>query len=205
MSMIERTVADFTEVLASNAPVPGGGGASAVVGAVGLACSTMVGSLTIGNKNYADVEDEVKELVEKSEKLRLELLELVDEDAVSFEPLSRAYGIPKDDPDRDKIMEDALKVATDTPLKIMRKACEAIDYAKRMSEIGTAIALSDAGVAAASLRGALNSASLNVYINVKSMKDKEHAQAVEAEANEMIEKYTALCDEIFEDVKKRVS
>ena len=108
MSFLDLSVKDFTEVLASKAAVPGGGGASALVGAIGVALGNMVGNLTVGKKKYADVEEEVYALMDECQALREELLKLIDGDAEVFEPLSKAYGIPKDDPNRAEIMEIAL-------------------------------------------------------------------------------------------------
>ena len=87
---------EFVEVLASKAPVPGGGGASALVGAIGTALGNMVGSLTVGKKKYADVEEEMWELKKKADELQKELLHLIERDAEVFEPLSKAYGMPRE-------------------------------------------------------------------------------------------------------------
>ena len=91
--MTEMPLDEFLKQLASSAPVPGGGGASALVGALAISLGNMVGSLTTGKKKYADVEDDIQELNAKSEKLRLELLSLMAKDAEVFEPLSKAYEI----------------------------------------------------------------------------------------------------------------
>ncbi|MGN0732903.1 MAG: cyclodeaminase/cyclohydrolase family protein, partial [Emergencia sp.] len=112
----EKTVKEFTEVLASKEPVPGGGSASALIGAVGVSLGDMVGELTVGKKKYADVEDEIKILMERAQQVRRDFLELVDADAKAFAPLAKAYGIPKDDPERDEIMEAALRVGCSAPM-----------------------------------------------------------------------------------------
>ena len=111
MDFTQKSCREFVEVLASNAPVPGGGGAAALVGAIGTALGNMVGSLTVGKKKYADVEAEIIALKAKCDGLQTELLDQVPADAVGFEPLAKAYGIPKADPNRDKILEDARKDA----------------------------------------------------------------------------------------------
>jgi len=118
---------EFVEVLASSAPVPGGGGAAALVGAIGTALGNMVGSLTVGKKKYAAVEEEIIALKAKCDALQTELLDQVPADAVGFEPLAKAYGIPKDDPNRDRILEEATIVACKVPMHIMELCCEAID------------------------------------------------------------------------------
>ena len=95
MELTKTSVEDFTSLLASKTSVPGGGGASALVAAIGIALGDMVGEFTIGKKKYADVEPEIKQLMEKAQSIRLNLLECIDADAKAFEPLSKAYGIPR--------------------------------------------------------------------------------------------------------------
>ena len=204
MSFINNTCKEFVDVLASKASVPGGGGASALVGAVGMALGTMVGNLTVGKKKYADVEADMYAAMEKAEELQNELLLLVDGDAGAFEPLSKAYSIPKDDPTREKVMEDALRIATSAPMDIMRACARVIDIIEVFAEKGSALAISDAGVGAAFARAAIVGASFNVYINTASMTDKEYAGKVNAEADallkEYVEKAGAIVDKVYEKV-----
>ncbi|MDR0838939.1 MAG: cyclodeaminase/cyclohydrolase family protein [Oscillospiraceae bacterium] len=200
MSFINLPLTEFTEILASKAAVPGGGGASALVGAIGTALGNMVGSLTVGKKKYADVEADILALQAKATALQKELLYLVDQDAVVFEPLSRAYGIPKDDPTREAVMEDALKLACSVPMDIMRACAGAIDVIEEFAAKGSALALSDAGVGAAFTGAALKGASLNVFINTKSMADRDYASALEKEADALLAKYTAKSDAIYASV-----
>ena len=204
MSLTNLNSKEFIEILASKEAVPGGGGASALAGAIGTALGNMVGSLTVGKKKYADVEEDIIALKAKSDKLQAEFLRLVDEDAVAFEPLAKAYGIPKDDPGRGKVMEEALRIATAAPMDIMRACAEAIDVVEEFAEKGTAIAISDAGVGAAMLRAAIIGASFNVFINTKSMSDREYAEKANAEANELLEKYVAKAGEIVTKVYAKV-
>lgn len=192
---------NFVEVLASNAPTPGGGGAAALVGAVGTALGNMVGSLTVGKKKYAAVEAEIVELKAKCDALQTDLLDLVKKDADGFEPLAKAYGIPKDDPNRETILEKATLDACAVPMEIMEKCCQALDYIQIFAEKGSRLAVSDAGCGAVCCKAALQSASLNVFINTKSMKDRAAAEDLNRRANEMLEKYCALADEIFAAVR----
>lgn len=200
----EKSVNEFVDILSSKAPVPGGGGASACIGAVGTALGCMVGSLTVGKKKYADVEEEIKELMEDARRLQKELLELVEKDAEVFEPLSKAYGLPKnteeEKAEKERVMAAALKDATEVPLEIMRKCCRGIELCGAFAEKGSKLVLSDAGVGAAACRAALNGASLNVFINTKSIKDREYADRVNQEAEEMLEKYTKKADAVFQSV-----
>jgi len=198
----QNTCREFVEVLASNAPVPGGGGAAALVGAIGTALGNMVGSLTVGKKKYAAVEGEIIALKQKCDGLQKDLLDQVPADAEGFEPLAKAYGIPKDDPNRDKVLEEATIVACAVPMKIMELCCEAIDAIAVFAAKGSRLAVSDAGCGAVCCKAALQSASLNVFINTKSLKNREVAEQMNAKAIGMLDKYCALADEIFEGVRK---
>ena len=204
MSFIEIDATEFVKVLASSDPVPGGGGASALVGAIGMALGNMVGSLTVGKKKYADVEADIISLKERSDKLQAEFLRLVDEDAVAFTPLSKAYSIPRDDPTREKVMEEALRIATSVPMDIMRSCAESIEVIAEFAEKGSTLAISDAGVGAAFARAAIVGASFNVFINTKSMVDREYAEKINDEANGLLEKYVSKAGEIVDKVYEKV-
>ena len=201
MDMTLETSRKFVEVLASDAPAPGGGGAAALVGAIGTALGNMVGSLTVGKKKYADVQDEIIALKAKCDALQTELLNQVEMDEVNFLPLAKAYGIPKDDPNRDQIMEDATIIACSTPIKIMELCCQAIDYIKVFADKGSRLAVSDAGCGAVVCKAALQAASLNVFINTKTLKNRDVAEDMNRHANVMLNKYGQLADEIFMTVK----
>ena len=200
MKMIEKTVTAFTEELASPAPVPGGGGASALAGAIGISLGDMVGELTTGKKKYADVEEDIQSLMRRAQALRVRLLEYVDGDAEAFAPLAKAYGIPKDDPGRDAVMESALQVACSVPMDILRACAEAIDIIDEFAAKGSRLAISDAGCGAILCKSAMQAASLNIYINTRSMKDRACAQALEAEADALLSKYTKRADDIYNAV-----
>ena len=201
MDFAQASCTEFVTVLASNAPVPGGGGASALVAAIGTALGNMVGSLTVGKKKYADVEEEIIALKAKCDKLQADLLAQIELDAKGFEPLSKAYGIPKDNPDRDRILEDATVVACQVPVKIMELCCEALDAIAVFAAKGSRLAVSDAGCGAVCVKAALQAASLNVFINTKTLKNRELAEEMNKKCLGMLDKYCALADEIFESVK----
>ena len=202
---MEKNVDSFLAALASKAPTPGGGGAAALCAAAGIALGNMVGNLTLGKKKYAEVEEDIKALNAKAEKLRADFLALIDADAAAFEPLSRAYGIPKDDPARAEIMEAALTRAAGPPLEIMRRCAKAIGLVREYAAKGSALAVSDAGCAAALLRAAMEAAALNVRINTKSMAGREAAGRMNAEADALLGKYGALAEEIYNNVSGRLS
>ena len=201
MDMTMETCRKFVEVLASDAPAPGGGGAAALVGAIGTALGNMVGSLTVGKKKYAGVEAEIIELKAKCDALQTELLDQVLADDEGFVPLAKAYGIPKDDPNRDTILEEATITACAVPMHIMELSCQAIEYIKVFAEKGSRLAVSDAGCGAVCCKAALQAASLNVFINTKSLKNREVAEEMNAKANRMLAQYCAMADEIFNTVK----
>lgn len=208
MSFLDKDIIAFTDVLASKASVPGGGGASALVGAVGTALGSMVGALTVGKKKYAAVEADIIELMKKAEVVRGELLKQIDEDARVFEPLSKAYGLPKETEEQKaekaRIMEACLREACSVPMEIMVKCCEAIELQKEFAAKGSSLAISDAGVCVAFCKAALQGASLNVFINTKSMTDKAYAAELNKKAFEMLDKYVPMADEIYTSVFDRL-
>ena len=209
MSMLDKSCKDFVEVLASKAAVPGGGGAAAMGGAIGMALSNMVGNLTVGKKKYADVEGEVKDLLAKGDTIIVELEGLVDKDAEVFEPLSKAYGLPKNTPEEAKYkaetMENCCKVACSVPMEIMRKAYEGIKIHNRMGQIGTMIAISDVGCGVVFLKAALIAGRLNVIINLNAIKDSGFVAQTRAEMDGLLEKGTHLADETLDLVVSKLT
>ncbi len=201
MDFAQESCTKFVEVLASNAPVPGGGGASALVGAIGTALGNMVGSLTVGKKKYAAVETEIIALKGKCDSLQTELLAQIAADAKGFEPLAKAYGIPKDDPNRAAVLEDATITACQVPVRIMELCCEALDAIAVFAEKGSRLAVSDAGCGAVCCKAALQAASLNVFINTKTLQNRTLAEEMNRKCLGMLDKYCALADQIFETVK----
>ncbi len=201
MDMTLENCRKFVEVLASSEPAPGGGGAAALVGAIGTALGNMVGSLTVGKKKYAEVEEEIIALKARCDALQKELLDQVEADDLGFVPLAKAYGIPKDDPNRDAILEDATITACAVPMHIMELCCEAIDCIAVFAAKGSRLAVSDAGCGAVCCKAALQAASLNVFINTKSLKNRDVAEEMNRKANLMLSKYCQLADEIFKEVK----
>lgn len=204
MKFIEKSCNQFVTELASSAPVPGGGGASALVGAHGIALGMKVGNLAIGKPSYADVQKELLRLLEEAETVKEELLALVDKDAVMFEPLAKAYAIPKDDPSRAQVMEDALRSACVVPMEIMRLCARGIELCDEFALKGSRLALSDAGVGAACCKAALQGASLNIFINAKYMDNRAFAKKLEAETDAMLEKYCDKANEIFNSVSDKL-
>ncbi|OPL11124.1 MAG: sugar ABC transporter substrate-binding protein [Firmicutes bacterium ML8_F2] len=209
MSMADKSCSYFFDVLASKAPVPGGGGAAAMGGAIGMALSNMVGNLTVGKKKYADVEDEVKNLLAKGSKIIDELKTLVDRDAEVFEPLSKAYGLPKDTPEqaahKAEVMEKCSIEACSVPMDIMRKAYAGIKVHQRMGQIGTKLAISDVGCGVTFLKAALISGRLNVLINLGAIKDQKFIDSTREEMNKLLEEGCRIADETLALVTEKLS
>lgn len=202
MNSKETSTGIFLQALASEEPTPGGGGASAICGALGAALASMVGNLTTGKKKYAQYEQDIRTILEKAEDLRERLMVCVDEDAACFEPLSRAYGIPKDDPFRDDVMEKALNNACTAPMNILRLAAETLELHDELLIKGSRIMLSDVGVGALCCQTALKGAALNVLTNTKLMKNRRRAEELNGEVNALLKKYAPMADKIYEEVFK---
>ena len=203
--MKEWTIEQFVAELASKAPVPGGGGAAALGGAVGSALGSMVGNLTVGKKKYADVEERVLQVLSEADRLQQELLYLMEEDSRAFEPLSRAYGMPKateaERAAKEQVMEVALRDASRVPLQIMETAGQMLDLLEELAQIGSRLAVSDVGVGVQFCRSAVLGASMNIFINTKMMKDRKLAEQLNEKAEQLIAEKSVQADHIFEEVK----
>lgn len=206
--MAEMKMNDFLEVLSSSEPVPGGGGASGYAAAIGMALGSMVANLTTGKKKYARYQEEIEEIIGHASQVTKELTDFMDKDAEAFEPLSKAYGLPKNTEEeaarRAEIMENALVVASRAPLELMEKILEALEIISRLAEIGSRLAISDAGVGAQMCKAALNGASLNVFINTKLMKNRSVAEEMNAKADALLDKGNKLADEAYAKVVEEI-
>lgn len=206
--ILEARTTDFIEQLSSAAPTPGGGGASAAVGAFAAALGLMVANLTVGKKKYADVEEEIIRVRERLEELRNQLIMQVDEDAKAFEPLAEAYRLPRQTEEEQnkkaRIMEHALCVASNVPLEIMETILEAMKQIQILGEKGSRLAVSDAGAGILFAEAALESASFNVFINTKMMQNRECADELNGRACAMIEEGKAVRKTVYEKVLKDI-
>lgn len=204
MRLVDMTVGEFVAKLASAAPTPGGGGTAALCGALGTALGAMVGFLTVGKAKYAAVEPEIKELIEKSERIRARLVELVDGDAEAFAPLAAAYALPKDMPGRNETMEKCLREAAAVPMEILELSGEAAELMRGFADMGSTLAISDAGCAAALCRSAMCAAALNVRVNTKLMRDREYADKLNSRVDALLNDKRHVAEEIYEDVYRRL-
>jgi formiminotetrahydrofolate cyclodeaminase len=208
MAFRDQTIDAFIRELSSKAPVPGGGGASALVGALSASLTHMVGALTVGKPKYAAVEAEMNELLKETEALANRFLKLMDEDAEAFEPLAQAYRLPKEtEAERASKaiqMEAALKSAVQPPLEIMETCAKSLPLIALCAEKGSVVAVSDAGVAASLCRAALEGASLNVFINTQGMLDRGYAESLNRRAKELLAQAGAEAESLFRSVSAKL-
>ena len=203
--MLNISCNDFIDELSSKAPVPGGGGASAYIGALGMALGSMVGNLTLGKKKYADVQDDILTLLDKSGEIIDSLKLLVKKDADVFYPLSQAYGMPQNTEEEKNVKEMELQRvlydATMVPLEIARQCLKAIELQAEYANKGTRIAISDVGVGVIFCKAALQGAKLNVLINTRIMKNKDLKDTIEKELLEIETVGSAKAEKIFQQVE----
>jgi formiminotetrahydrofolate cyclodeaminase len=206
--IIEQPVTQFLDELASSAATPGGGSGAAIMGALGAALVSMVCNLTIGKKNYAEVEPEMRSVLHDAEALRQRLADMVAEDIAAFNGLMAAYGLPKltdeDKATRGAAIQHALRAATEAPLACARACAEVIKLSMRAAEVGNRNVISDAGVGALAAQAALRSAALNVDINVPSLQDQAFAQACRDEMDALLASAVPLSEQAIALVKSKL-
>ena len=204
----DRRVGEWVDALASKAPVPGGGGASALGGALGAALGQMVVHLTIGKKRYADVEEEMEKNLTELNRLGEEFLRLADRDGEVFAPLAEAYSMPSETreqrEEKERVMEERLLAASLVPLEMMEKALLVINILESLGEKGSRMAISGVGVAAQFAKAALTGAAMNVYINTKAMKNREKAEELNRKAEWLIEDGKQRGDAVYEKVLEQL-
>ena len=194
----------FLDALASGAPTPGGGGAAALAGALSAALASMVANLTTGKKRYAAYQAEIDDILTRTADLRAALYGFIARDAAAFEPLSRAYGIPKDAPGRAETLEAALHAAAEVPLALLETLCGLPPMLDRLTVIGSKLAVSDVGCSAALCRSAAECAALNVYINTRLMKNADFAAALNARTAAACQAILPACETVYAAVASRV-
>lgn len=209
MKIAQKSCEEFVEVLSSKSPVPGGGGAAALVGAIGMALGSMVCNLTIGKKKFAEHEETLKYILKRAGELEKELLAMIDQDAENFLPLSKAYGLPTTTDEEKEIkaktMEMSLKLASDVPIRIVRVCYEAIKLHEKLVDKSSRLAISDIGVGVQCLRAAILSGKLNVLININDIKDEEFVNKMSIEMNILVSDGVRICDEVYQQVEKILS
>lgn len=192
--MMDKTCRDFAEALAAREPVPGGGSASAYVGALGASLCSMVARYGACNPRFAEVEDDLRHAVAASGRIGFELLELVEEDVRAYGLVSAAYGMERDNPHRSEVIQDALHEAALPPYRIMVACSRALALLEEMADKSSRQLLSDVACGAVFCRAALQSASLTLFANTTSMKDRERAEELECECDALLDTWLPRAD-----------
>ena len=202
--LTELSCRDFANELASKKPVPGGGGAAAMVAALGAALNTMVANFSYGKKKFIDIKDKHEEMIKRGEILRVKLIDLVDKDAEYFEPLSRAYVMPSNTEEekalKNETLQRCLMDACSAPMETLEYSYDAILLHEEIIDISSKNIISDVGVGVQLLKAALNSAYLNVLINLNSMDDENYARRQKEKAEKLVDRGTKTADELYEKV-----
>lgn len=205
----DYSLEEFSECLSSTSPVPGGGGAAAVSGALGVSLCLMAANLTFGKKKYADVEADLREDCRRLEDFREVFFRLSDKDEEVFLPLSKAYALPKTTEEekaiKEKVMENALSDASSVPLSCMETAEAALKLALDIAKKASRLSVSDAGVGASFLYTALEGASLNVLINARSMKRAEVKERLLLRVSSLMRSGRESYEAVEQIVKERIS
>lgn len=194
------TCSDFAQELAAKTSVPGGGGAAAMVGALSAALCSMAANFTAGKKKYAAYETDIQRILVEAEALRRCLMALVDADAVGFEPLAKAYAIPKDDPSRDEVMEKATLGACHAPMQMLFACCDVMFLLEELREKASRLLLADVGCGAYLCRAAMESAALSVFVNTAELKNRETAAEIELQVDQILKTYLPMADRITASV-----
>ncbi len=206
--LVDMAVSQFLSELASSAPAPGGGSVAALSGALGAALVSMVCNLTIGKKKYADVEQEIRAILEKSEDLRRKLVNLIQEDIQVYTAVSEAMKMPKDTEEektaRHKTLQKALKAATEVPLQVAEMCVEVITLCQPVAEKGNKNAVSDAGVAILMAEAGLRSAALNILINLGWIEDQSFNAEKQRQLDTLLEGKPALRDQVYDYVVEKL-
>lgn len=204
-----KTLELFLNDLASKAPAPGGGGASALCGALAAALSSMVCNLTVGRKKFAGVESEMRMVLDKTEKIRTRFSELIDEDETAFSALMDAFKLPKETDENQILRSEKIQAATKNaalvPLEMMHHCCDLIPLAMASAVKGNPSVISDAGVSALLAGAAAQAAALNVHINLSGLKDRKWAQDKFAEMNRMLKEIREGTDGVMRVVTGKMS
>jgi len=199
--LTEKPIKSFLDELASSVPAPGGGSVAALSGALGAALISMVGNLTIGKEKYASVQEEISELLEKSERLRKELTELLEADVRAYTELSQTMKMPRDTEEqkktREKAMDKALKAATNVPMQIAEACVAVMELCRPAAEKGNINAVSDVGVGMLMAEAGLRSAALNVLINLGWIKDETFVSDNRKKLDDLLADKPSLRDEIY--------
>jgi len=206
--LIDKKVSNFLDELASNSPTPGGGSVAALAGALGAALISMVGNLTVGKKKYEDVEEDIKKIISSSERLRYELSQLIEEDVKVFNNFMATYKMPKETEDEKKVraekIQEALVEAAKVPLKTAYKCLDIMILSEEIAEKGNINVISDAGVAVLMAEAALESAILNVKINLRMIKDEKIRTELSSSIEEILSKEKGQKEKVLKTIEEKI-
>ena len=206
MELTDLSCKDFSYELSSKKPVPGGGGAAALAGSLGVALNMMVANFTKGKKKFIIYEKQHETILKKGERLRIELLNLVEKDAINFEPLSKAYSMPSRTEEekmlKEEEMQKCLKSALTAPVETMEIVFEGIMLHSELTDMASVNIISDIGAGVLLLKAALGSAYLNVLINANSITDYVYADNIKKRARNLLKNGYEKSDEVFDKVLK---
>lgn len=206
--VVNIDIEQFLDILASEEPAPGGGAASALVGAVGTALLSMVANLTVGKQKFRQSEHLMKELLEEASKLQKDLATLIAEDAEAFNKVAAVFKMPKNTEEekakRKQKMQEALKFATQVPFTIMEKTVEALHLHEKSLGHTNPSAISDTGVGVLCLKAALKGAWLNVKINLNSITEEEFVQNYDKKSKLLLNEGVLIADKVYETVVERL-
>lgn len=202
--LTQKSLREFAALLASKNPVPGGGGAAALAAALGTALNSMVANFSIGKKKFIDVKEKHEDLLKRGEDLRERLIDLVDKDAEFFEPLSKAYVMPSNTEEekkqKEEVLQKCLKVACSAPMETLEYTYDAIKMHEEIIDISSKNIISDVGVGVQCLKAALNSAYLNVLINLNSITDENYVKENKEKAERLLAEGNLTADEVYAKV-----
>ena len=202
--LVEMSILEFLDELGSDSPAPGGGSVAALSGALAAALGEMVCNLTIGKEKYADVEDEIKNILRGCKKIREELIELIDKDTQAFNEVMKAFKLPKENEEqieiRRKAIQDAFKNAALVPFETAKKSFEVLKLAKIIAEKGNKNSITDSGVSALLACSAVKAAIYNVRINLSSIKDEHFVN----DLNSQIKKLEEECETLYRETEEIV-
>jgi len=204
MKLTQMQTREFINVLASDAPAPGGGSAAALAGAQGCGLGAMVCALTIGKSKYAEYEEINKAAEAKLQKLKDQFLQAMDEDTETFGVMTKVFAMPKDTEEekvaRRVAMQEALKICTKIPMDMLGYSLEALQAIETIVGKSNQSASSDIGVAALNLGAAVRGAWLNVLINIGGIKDEAFVKAKKATGEKQVEEAVALAHKIYSTI-----
>jgi len=205
MMLSKTTISEFINVLGSEAPVPGGGSASALSGAIGVSLIAMVANLTIGRQKYSECEELNQFALQESSKLCAELIALIDKDAQAYSKVAEAYKLPrgtaKEKTARNAAIAETTLGATETPFEIMQAALKALYLCKSLIGKSNENAASDLGVSALNLLSCINGAWLNVLINLSGLESAKTAEYFKTKGQEIVDTAKKEADYIYDYVK----